>query len=221
MQVFLAGGKKIPYTDEKNKGQRHPCVSMKMTHRAYFTRWNQHKSWNKMNRLYILITIITLSASVQAQSDNVWKSLSKITYRKEYDELMGFKIDKPVFSDAIKSMEGKTIVKGYIIPVEGYKSPKGIYFLRLFLQHVFLLWWCRPRNGHGSECQRSGTIHHQQITLTGTLRLNSDDINRLMFKIDHAVPRDKSERVTVGYVHIFKCSYIHIIRVLQTRYPFL
>lgn len=165
---------------------------MKMTHRAYFTRWKQHKSWNKMNRLYILITIITLSASVQAQSDNVWKSLSKITYRKEYDELMGFKIDKPVFSDAIKSMEGKTItVKGYIIPVEGYKSHKEFIFSAFPYSMCFFCGGAGPETVMEVSAKEAVKYTTEQITLTGTLRLNSDDINRLMFKIDHAVRVDK------------------------------
>ena len=45
----------------------------------------------------------------------VWKTLGKITFKKEYDEIMGFKVDKPVFSKEVQALEGKVIeVKGYI-----------------------------------------------------------------------------------------------------------
>ena len=61
---------------------------------------------------------------VQAQSDtNLWQDLADLTFKKEYDEMLGFKVDVPVFSETLKQLEGKEVtVKGYIIPVEGYKS---------------------------------------------------------------------------------------------------
>jgi hypothetical protein len=145
-------------------------------------------------RIYLLIALTTTVFITDnfAQTDNVWKSLSKITYRKEYDELMGFKIDKPVFSDAIKSMEGKTItVKGYIIPVEGYKSHKEFIFSAFPYSMCFFCGGAGPETVMEVSAKEPVKYTTEQITLTGTLRLNSDDINRLMFKIDHAVRVDK------------------------------
>lgn len=145
-------------------------------------------------RIYLLIALTTAVFITDnfAQTDNVWKSLSKITYRKEYDELMGFKIDKPVFSDAIKSMEGKTItVKGYIIPVEGYKSHKEFIFSAFPYSMCFFCGGAGPETVMEVSAKEPVKYTTEQITLTGTLRLNSDDINRLMFKIDHAVRVDK------------------------------
>jgi hypothetical protein len=105
---------------------------------------------------------------------------------------MGFKIDKPVFSDAIKSMEGKTItVKGYIIPVEGYKSHKEFIFSAFPYSMCFFCGGAGPETVMEVSAKEAVKYTTEQITLTGTLRLNSDDINRLMFKIDHAVRVDK------------------------------
>lgn len=140
----------------------------------------------------IALTTAIFITDNMAQTDNVWKSLSKITYRKEYDELMGFKIDKPVFSDAIKSMEGKTItVKGYIIPVEGYKSHKEFIFSAFPYSMCFFCGGAGPETVMEVSTKEPVKYTTEQITLTGTLRLNSDDINRLMFKIEHAVRVDK------------------------------
>ncbi|HMT00349.1 MAG: hypothetical protein IPH94_03880 [Saprospiraceae bacterium] len=147
-----------------------------------------------MKKLSILIAFITIAsaASTYAQTESVWKTLAKITYRKEYDELMGFKIDKPVFSDAIKNMEGKTItVKGYIIPVEGYKSHKEFIFSAFPYSMCFFCGGAGPETVMEVSAKEAIKYTTEQITLTGTLRLNSDDINRLMFKIDHAVRVDK------------------------------
>ena len=147
-----------------------------------------------MKKLSILIAFITIAsaASTYAQTESVWKTLAKITYRKEYDELMGFKIDKPVFSDAIKNMEGKTItVKGYIIPVEGYKSHKEFIFSAFPYSMCFFCGGAGPETVMEVSAKEAIKYTTEQITLTGTLRLNSDDINRLMFKSDHAVRVDK------------------------------
>lgn len=147
-----------------------------------------------MKKLSILIAFITIASATGtfAQTESVWKTLAKITYRKEYDELMGFKIDKPVFSDAIKNMEGKTItVKGYIIPVEGYKSHKEFIFSAFPYSMCFFCGGAGPETVMEVSAKEAIKYTTEQITLTGTLRLNSDDINRLMFKIDHAVRVDK------------------------------
>ncbi len=112
--------------------------------------------------LYIFTFMILASSIIGQESspattkkENTWKTLSRITYKKEFDELMGFKIDKPVFSDRVKALEGKeVIIKGYIIPVEGYKSHKNLSYLHIHIICVFSvveqvqkrLWKSKPKN---------------------------------------------------------------------------
>jgi len=80
----------------------------------------------KFGILFFLSVSVIMTTSAQ---ESTWKTLAKITYTKQYDELMGFKVDVPVFSEDIMAMEGQIIeVKGYIIPVEGYKSHKEFIF---------------------------------------------------------------------------------------------
>ncbi len=123
-----------------------------------------------------------------AQESNTWKTLSKVSYRKEYDELMGFKIDKPVFSDYIKNLEGKQItLKGYIIPVDGYKSHKEFIFSAFPYSMCFFCGGAGPETVMEVKAKEAIKYTTESIVLTGTLRLNSDDINRLMFKIENAV----------------------------------
>ena len=84
-----------------------------------------------MKKLFLLALLFTATAAV-AQStlrDNTWKTLSKITFKKEYDEVLGLKIDVPVFGKEVKALEGKEVtVKGYIIPTDGYKSQTAFVF---------------------------------------------------------------------------------------------
>jgi hypothetical protein len=127
-------------------------------------------------------------AMLKAQStDNIWKTLSKISYKKEYDDVMGFKIDKPVFGDAIKALDGKEItVKGYIIPVEGYKSHKEFIFSAFPYSMCFFCGGAGPETVMEVEAVEGIKFASDAITIKGIIKLNDKDINRLMYKLVNA-----------------------------------
>lgn len=143
-----------------------------------------------MKKHFILFLVLCFSFPLMSQNDgnNTWKTLSKITYKKEMDELMGFKIDKPVFSDPIKALEGKEItVKGYIIPVEGYKSHKEFIFSAFPYNMCFFCGGAGPETVMEVEALEPIKYGAESIVLKGKLQLNSEDINKLMFKLTDAV----------------------------------
>jgi hypothetical protein len=146
---------------------------------------------NWIYKLSLILLVFTISHNAQAQSD-VWKSLGKITYTKEYDEFLGFKVDKPVFSQAIKDMEGSILtIKGFIIPVEGYKSHKEFVFSAYPYNMCFFCGGAGPETV--MEVYSSQPIEYtaEPIYIKGTLRLNSDDINRLMYALEDVVLVEK------------------------------
>jgi len=100
---------------------------------------------------------------------------------------MGFKVDKPVFSDEIKALDGKTVeVHGFIIPTEGYKSHTE------FILSAYPYTMCFFCGGAGPETVMEVTaktpvkFSNDAIDLRGTLRLNATDINRLMYFLEDA-----------------------------------
>ena len=132
------------------------------------------------------VTISSLNGQA-AGNESLWKTLAKITYKKVYDEFLGFKIDKPVFSDEIKSLDGKEVtVKGFIIPVEGYKGHKE------FILSAFPYSMCFFCGGAGPETVMEVTAIEpidysaESIILKGKLKLNSDDVNKLMYALTDA-----------------------------------
>ncbi|MBT8231019.1 MAG: hypothetical protein HKO66_11915 [Saprospiraceae bacterium] len=142
-----------------------------------------------MRYIFILAFILTLNSNASAQeaSQNTWKTLSKITYKKQYDELMGFKIDIPVFSSQVKALAGKEIeVKGYIIPVEGYKSHKEFIFSAFPYNMCFFCGGAGPETVMEVEAAEPVEYTAEQVTLKGILTLNDSDINRLMYLIKEA-----------------------------------
>jgi len=122
------------------------------------------------------------------KKQNVWKTLSKITFKKEYDELMGFKIDKPVFSKIVKELEGKEVtIKGYIIPVEGYKSHTEFIFSAFPYNMCFFCGGAGPETVMEVVAKEPVKYSAEQVVLKGKLKLNADDINRLMYLMEDAI----------------------------------
>ena len=140
-----------------------------------------------MRTSIVLSFMLSVSCTLSSQAgkeDNIWKTLSKISYKKEYDELMGFKIDKPVFSESVKSLDNKEVtIKGYIIPVEGYKSHKEFIFSAFPYSMCFFCGGAGPETVMEVEAVEGVKYSADAVYLTGILKLNDKDINRLMYKL--------------------------------------
>lgn len=137
--------------------------------------------------IFSLIHIFNISLIAQTKENNVWKTLAKISYKKEYDDLMGFKVDKPVFGDAIKALDGKEItVKGYVIPTDGYVSHKEFVFSAYPYSMCFFCGGAGPETVMEVLATEGIKYSDDPIVLKGILVLNDKDINRLMFKLTKA-----------------------------------
>ena len=146
--------------------------------------------------LFTLITLLFAITTLQAQSDvkgeqsqpkakvNTWKTLSKITFKKKYDEMLGFKVDVPVFSQQVKDMEGKEItIRGYIIPVEGYKSHNEFIFSAYPYNMCFFCGGAGPETVMEVIAKEPIEYTAEAITIRGKLETNEDDINRLLYAL--------------------------------------
>ena len=136
----------------------------------------------------ILLTGLAFGSTKGNAQGDTWKTLGKITYKKEYDKLMGFKVDKPVFGEEVKAMEGKEItLKGYIIPVDGYKSHKEFIFSAFPYNMCFFCGGAGPETVMEVEAKEPIKYVAESITIKGKLVLNDSDINKLMYKIENVV----------------------------------
>jgi hypothetical protein len=134
--------------------------------------------------VFVFLFFLTSNVILAQTGENVWKTLGKISYKKEYDELMGFKIDKPVFSDQVKALDGKEVtLKGYIIPVEGYKSHTEFIFSAYPYSMCFFCGGAGPETVMEVLALEPIKYSADAITIKGVLRLNDKDINRLMYKL--------------------------------------
>ena len=140
--------------------------------------------------LFCFISLLINQESLRAQSsttENLWKTLTKITYVKEYDEFLGFKIDRPVFSEEIKALDGKEVtVKGFIIPVEGYKGHKEFILSAFPYSMCFFCGGAGPESVMEVLAVEAINYTAESIVLKGKLHLNSEDVNKLMFSLSEA-----------------------------------
>jgi len=141
-----------------------------------------------LKNIFLFFAFLSVASSTFAQEDTVWKKLSKITYKQEYNELFGFKVDIPVFSDQIKNMEGQEVeVKGYIIPIEGYKSHKEFMFSAFPYNMCFFCGGAGPETVMEVSATEAIEYSAEQIRIKGKLVLNDDDINRMMYILEDVV----------------------------------
>ncbi len=138
-----------------------------------------------MRSFVLTLALLVMGTSlVQAQDDapNVWQTLAKITYTKQYDELLGFKVDVPVFSDDVKAMDGQEItIKGYIVPVEGYRSHTEFIFSAFPYSMCFFCGMAGPESVMEVYATEPIQYKAEPIIIKGTLELNDADINQLMY----------------------------------------
>lgn len=136
-----------------------------------------------------LFVLFLTPGRMEAQNEaNMWKTLAKITYTKEYDQILGFKVDVPQFSDEIQSLEDKEItIKGYIIPVEGYKSHKEFIFSAYPYNMCFFCGGAGPETVMEVYADEDIKYTTEPVVIRGKLELNSTDINRLIYALHGAV----------------------------------
>ncbi|MCC6725666.1 MAG: DUF3299 domain-containing protein [Saprospiraceae bacterium] len=137
---------------------------------------------------YLAFTVlfcVGFCLTAQAQ-ENIWKTLGKVTYKKEYDEMLGFKVDVPIFGNEVQKLDGKEVtVKGYIIPVDGYKSHKEFVFSAYPYSMCFFCGGAGPETVMEVKAKSPVPFTADVITIKGTLHLNSKDINKLMYSLSN------------------------------------
>lgn len=132
----------------------------------------------------ILFNFTDVVAQNPVPKDNTWKTLSKISFKKQFDEYLGFKVDMPVFHDEVKAMENKEItLRGYIIPVEGYKSHKEFIFSAFPYASCFFCGGAGPETVMEVLATEPIKYTTDLIVIKGKLKLNDKDINSLMYKL--------------------------------------
>ncbi|AGA76314.1 hypothetical protein [Echinicola vietnamensis] len=133
----------------------------------------------------IVVVLMAVSGVSRAQENNVWKTLTGVTYEigeDEYGELY-----LPVFSEDIQALEGKEVsAEGYIIPFEGMFKPEHIILSSLPLAECFFCGSGGPETV--MEVMMADPIEYtsKRVKVKGTLKLNAKDPEKLMYILTDA-----------------------------------
>ena len=148
---------------------------------------------------FLRAVIITLSFWVvspmvtQAQApgestvtnNQVWKSLSAVTYEISEDEFGELSV--PAFGEAARALDGQVVtVPGYIIPFEGLFKPKHIIISSLPLASCFFCGVGGPETVMEVNLSEPVEYTASLVAFRGTLRLNDTDYEQLMYVLEDA-----------------------------------
>lgn len=142
-----------------------------------------------MNKLKIAVMAILVTilgqVSLLAQSTNVWKKLTEVTYKISEDQYGELYV--PVFSENITKMEGKVVeADGYIIPFEGMFKPEHIILSSLPLAECFFCGSGGPETVMEVDMASPIKYTSNRVRVRGTLTLNSKDPEKLMYIMTNA-----------------------------------
>lgn len=140
---------------------------------------------------FVMVCVPVFSFA-QAQSNYkgfpslVWPKLYDIRYEKTKDNLGEY--EKPVFSKAAKSLEGKIVsLPGYMVPFQG-GSVKGKTFIltSLPLNACFFCGVGGPESVVEIILKEEITYTEKPIEIKGVLRLNDQDPDRMIYRVEQA-----------------------------------
>jgi hypothetical protein len=87
----------------------------------------------------------------------------------------------------VTKLEGKEVtVKGYIIPVEGYKSHKDFVLSAYPYSMCFFCGGAGPETVMEVKAKSAVAFTADPIKIKGILHLNSKDVNKLMYSLSNA-----------------------------------
>ena len=92
-----------------------------------------------------------------------------------------------ILGEPIKALEGQEVeVKGYIIPVEGYVSHREFILSAFPYNMCFFCGGAGPESVMEVEAIEPVEYSAESVTITGILKLNTDDVNQLMYALTDA-----------------------------------
>ena len=147
----------------------------------------------------LLIPCLVLSLCIFTRTDSkaqskdymgipslVWPVLYDIQYEKAQDAYGAY--DKPVFSEAVKKMEGKEItLPGYIIPFDVTSQATSFMFSSLPLNACFFCGVGGPETVVQVTMAEAIRYDDKPVEIRGRLRLNTNNPDEHFYMLEDAV----------------------------------
>jgi hypothetical protein len=137
-----------------------------------------------MKNLFLLLTFLPWTYLAQ---ENFWQVLAEVHFVQETDK-SGHGIERPVFSNHLKSFQKKKVVlKGYIIPLEESGGNGKFMLSSLPFNVCFFCGAAGPETVVEIETTEKIKFTTRQITMEGILILNERDPDHHIYILKSAV----------------------------------
>jgi len=130
-----------------------------------------------------ILFVLFFTVSGWTQVELSWDDLAEISFREEYDETFGSRLQYPVFSKNIKRHEGKKVtIKGYFLDLD----PLGEFFF-LSENPLYACFFCGDAGVESvveldlEQIPDIGT--DDLIQITGILKLNTGEISQPLYTL--------------------------------------
>ncbi|PIQ46974.1 MAG: hypothetical protein COW03_17650 [Cytophagales bacterium CG12_big_fil_rev_8_21_14_0_65_40_12] len=142
-------------------------------------------------RLLSLVLISFFVSFHASGQENTWKTLAKISIEKRFDELLNYDIEYPIFSEAVKKLNGTKIsVEGWMIPLDELRGENYFVLSSLPFANCFFCGGAGPETVMEVFSKDKIDYTEKRIIVTGTLTINTDDPLRLMYILNDAQIKD-------------------------------
>ena len=114
-----------------------------------------------------------------------WPKLYNITFVSSQDDLGDY--DKPVFTEAVKSLNNKRIMlPGYMVPLENVSASANIMLSSLPLNACFFCGVGGPETVVQVQLKTKTPFIEKPIEISGVLRLNDKDPDKMIYILEDA-----------------------------------
>lgn len=145
-----------------------------------------------MKKIIVALVLVVGCLNVFAQKKQynglpslVWPKLYDVKFVKATDQ--NGEYDKPVFSDAAKSLNGKSItLPGYIVPFESGMRSKHFMFTSLPLNACFFCGVGGPETVVEVFLKSEINYSDKPMEIKGVLRINEKDPDKMIYLLENA-----------------------------------
>jgi hypothetical protein len=134
----------------------------------------------------LLIFQIGFAQKSQPTSLEVWRLLRSLKYETKTTGLY-----QPLFTPAIQNLDGKKVtLEGFMIVIQHERKPKNFMLSYFPVNACFFCGAAGPESVIEVESTQAITYTDDPVSLTGYLRLNAKDENRMFYILEKAVPQE-------------------------------
>jgi len=129
---------------------------------------------------------VLMGQTVKMESSKLWAALADVKYEIKQDEYGDLYV--PVFGEKIQKVKGELVeVEGFIIPFDGMFKPEELILSSLPISECFFCGSGGPETVMEVAMKEKLKYTDKRVKLRGTLQLNADDPNKLMYQLVDAV----------------------------------